>query len=78
MDKLKAERPDDQGHHAQLEGYGFALTDDNKMLLVGGTPITLQSMTPRKAGGMKSFRINQTMVWTFCPFCGTKATGDQQ
>lgn len=75
LNKLKADRPDGEGHHAHLDGYGFALTDDNKMLQVGGTPITLTVMTPKKAGGMKLVRINQTMVWTFCPFCGAQAKG---
>ena len=74
LERLKADHQDGQDHSASLGGYGFAITDDNKMALVGGTPITLQAMTPKKAGGMKLTKINQTMVWTFCPFCGVKAT----
>lgn len=68
LERLKTDHPDGQNHFATLDGYGFGITYDNKMVLQGGTPITLLSMTPKKSGGIK------TMVWTFCPFCGVKTT----
>lgn len=75
LERLKTDHPDGTAHHAMLDGYGFAITEDNKMKQVGGTPITLTAMVPKKAGGMKAFRANQTMVWSYCPFCGVKTGG---
>jgi hypothetical protein len=73
LDRLKTEHPEGQNHSATLDGYGFGITEDNKMVLQGCTPISLQLMVPKKDSGLKPKKINQSMVWTFCPFCGAKA-----
>lgn len=73
LERLISEHPEGQNHSATLDGYGFVITDDNKMALQGCTPITLQAMVPKKDGGLKAKKFNQSMVWTFCPFCGVAA-----
>jgi hypothetical protein len=78
LERFRAEHPNGQDHSASLDGYGFALTDDNKMVMRGGSPIVLHTSLPTKTISMKPKKIRETMLWTFCPFCGTKATGGQQ
>lgn len=74
LERFKAERPEGEGHSASMDGaYGLGMTNDNKVVQQGVAPVILEVMLPKKSGGMAPKTIKMSMIWTFCPFCGTKA-----
>lgn len=74
---FRKNRPEFNEHGVSLEGYGFAIVGE-RMVMRPTMPYKATAYAPNKAGGperVKSFK--GTMVFTFCPFCGTKVDADQ-
>lgn len=77
-ENFRKNRPEFSDHGVRLEGYGFAIVD-NTMVMKPTMPYKATAYAPNKTGGpekVKSFK--GTMVFKFCPFCGTKVDGDRE
>lgn len=70
-ERFKEVAPDATGHHVALQGYGFAIID-NVLTMKPYMPYTTAAEFPLKKGGTKFKKQTGNMVFSFCPFCGTK------
>lgn len=75
-DRFVENAPTATDHSVTLQGYGFAIVD-NKMLCVPYMEASATAVYPLKNGGTKKKTLKQNMFFSFCPFCGAKATEAQ-
>lgn len=69
--RFKEQRPEATDHNTALQGYAF-LIDGGRPPQKGRMEIKSTAIFPLKTGGSKAKTISENMVFTFCPFCGTK------
>lgn len=69
--RFKEQRPEATEHNTALQGYAL-LIQDNALVQKGCMEIKATAIFPLKKGGAKAKTISENMVFTFCPFCGTK------
>jgi len=74
VENFKAHAPEATDHKAKLRGYGFALIG-NRMEMRGYMEVEAKATYQLKKGGSKEKTIKQSMFFSYCPFCGAKATG---
>ena len=72
VENFKSHAPEATNHKATLQGYGFALIG-NTMEMRGYMDVSAKATYPLKKGGTKEKTIKQSMFFSYCPFCGTKA-----
>lgn len=72
-DRFSATAPEATDHGVTLQGYGFGLTDDG-LIVTGFMEAKATAVYPLKKGGFKQKTVTQNMHFSYCPFCGTKAT----
>lgn len=75
VERFREGAPGATDHKASLQGYGFALTG-NKMVMRGYMDVAAKARYPLKKGGFKEKTIKQSLFFSYCPFCGVKATED--
>lgn len=73
-ERFKAAKPEATDHSVTLEGYGFSIVN-GVVTMKPFMPYTARAEYPRKAGGTTTKKLKGTMVFSFCPFCGTKQGG---
>lgn len=71
-DRFAEKYPEATGHKAELLGYGLTVTDTG-LDTAGVMDTKLTATFPLKKGGEKEKTIKHSMVFSYCPFCGTKA-----
>lgn len=71
-ERFKAAEPTLKHHVAELKGYGFGVVG-NKMVITGCMPVEATAERTRKDGTTTVKKVRQTMVFSFCPFCGVAA-----
>lgn len=76
-ERFKAQSPEASNHGVSLYGYGFCLTG-NRMESRGYMEVKATATYPLKKGGVKTKTTNQSMFFSYCPFCGVSATGEKQ
>jgi hypothetical protein len=69
--RFKESTPDASDHGLELKGYALVITDD-AVEQKGYMIIKATANYPLKKGGYKLKSAEQSMVFTFCPFCGVK------
>ncbi len=70
--RFKEQAPEAAEHETELMGYSIALDSEMNMSQKGCMTIEAKAVFPLRKGGTKARKINQTMFFTFCPFCGVK------
>lgn len=70
LDKFRTQFPDATEHRIKLTGY--ALIFGKELTEKGCMPIEQTAKFPLKKGGAKEKVQKISMMFTFCPFCGTK------
>jgi hypothetical protein len=75
LEKFKADSPEAADHAVQLEGYAFSISrDGGEVTQPMVTTFKRQALYGLKKGGMKMKTTKGFMHFSFCPFCGMKAT----
>lgn len=69
--RFKESAPEASDHGLESKGYAFVITDD-VFEQKGCMEIKATANYPMKKGGHKLKSISQSMIFTFCPFCGVK------
>jgi hypothetical protein len=70
LDRYKEQHPEANKHQARLKGYTLIL--GKQVEEKGCMPIEFTAVYPLKKGGEKEKTVKQSMVFTYCPFCGEK------
>jgi len=70
--RFKEQSPNASKHEVELTGYTLILNDAMNMTLKGCMKIEAAADHPLRKGGVKRKVQQQNMVFTYCPFCGTK------
>lgn len=68
--RFMEQKPEAKEHEAKLMGY--ALLFGETLTEKGVMEAELKAKFPLKKGGEKQKTIRQSMIFTFCPFCGVK------
>ena len=71
LDRFKTNVPDATDHSVSLDGYGLVIVE-NTMLSKPYMPIRVSAMHPVKKGGARLKKSQQSMFFSYCPFCGVK------
>lgn len=71
LEQFKKKSPEAVDHGVALQGYALVITDDT-LEQKGCMDIKATANFPLKKGGFKLKSISQSMIFTFCPFCGVK------
>lgn len=75
-ERFKAAQPQATDHKVELQGYGFGVVG-NTMVMRPYMAYKASADYPLKKGGTKWKTLTGNMVFSFCPFCGSKfRTGD--
>jgi len=69
--RFKEHSPEATDHGVSLQGYALVIEDDT-LRQKGCMTATASAVYPLKKGGTKLKKITQSMLFTFCPFCGVK------
>lgn len=67
---FKSQSPEASHHTLSLTGYTLVIGEQLEEKGCMGIEATAEF--PLKKGGSKEKKIKQNMIFTFCPFCGTK------
>ena len=73
--RFKEQNPEAAQHGCVIGGYGLALVG-NRMEQRGFMEVKSTAKFPLKKGGIKEKTLNQSMFFSYCPFCGVSATGE--
>lgn len=73
LERFKTSTPDASDHHVSLQGYGFARVG-NTLSMRPFMSYTYSADHPLKKGGSKHKTQKGSMMFSFCPFCGEKAS----
>lgn len=73
LDSYKLKTPEASGHIAALEGYGFVIEADG-MKVRGYMPYETAANFTTKKGSERRKVTKGNMFFSYCPFCGEKAT----
>jgi len=73
VELLKETTPEAHSHKAELQGYGFTIIG-NKMESRGFMEVKTSAVHQLKKGGEKAKTKTMSMFFSYCPFCGVKAT----
>jgi hypothetical protein len=65
--------PEATGHGVELQGFGFGLTDSG-LHIAQFTAARATALYQLKNGNKKVKTVTQNMHFSYCPFCGVKAT----
>lgn len=65
-------KPQASAHRVELMGYGIGIAG-NTMVVMGRMEAQCSADFPTKTGVSKYRVIRQSMVFSFCPFCGERA-----
>lgn len=71
LENFQSKAPEAAGHFVELCGYGFTITE-GKMELRGYMPYKAGAQYPLKKGGMREKKMDGSMFFSCCPFCGAK------
>ncbi len=71
LERFIQAEPDAEGHAVELQGYALGLTA-NSIVIRPSMPIRLTAVRTSRAGLRRPRSSAQTMVFSFCPFCGVK------
>ena len=69
--RFKDQAPDATDHKVRISGYALILGEVN-LTQKGYMPMKCTAKHPLKKGGIKEKTETQDMIFSFCPFCGTK------
>lgn len=72
---FKEQNQDAKEHEATLKGYVFTFgkrTYMNRTYMKGAMPIELTAEFPLKKGEFRRKTEKQSMLFSYCPFCGKK------
>jgi len=67
-DKFVEQHPEAKSHEVRLTGYAFFLGET--LTTKGCMDTELKAEYPLKKGGTKQKTIKQSVIFTYCPFCG--------
>lgn len=76
--RFKEQSPEAADHRVSLTGYALIVTKDMGLVAKGCMPIKASAKFPIKKGGTKEKKIEQNMIFNFCPFCGEKYSEEIQ
>lgn len=65
-----------EGFDIELGGYGMAFGSDGVKWLFK-IDVKGEYKAPKKAGGMKTVKVNTFLAANYCPFCGVKCKADK-
>jgi hypothetical protein len=65
-----------EGFDIELAGYGMTFGGDG-VNWIFKVDVKGEYKAPKKAGGMKSVKVNTFISANFCPFCGVKCKADE-
>lgn len=72
-DRVQALHPEASDIQVRMEGYGTVMNfASGKIRHVPTFPIRITYKAPKKRGGMKTVRMRQSGIASFCPFCGKR------
>lgn len=71
LDRFIEQAPQATEHKASLTGYAFMFSN-NRLDMKGCMPLELTAKFPLKKGGVKQKTTKQSMMFSYCPFCGEK------
>jgi len=57
-----------------LDGFGFSISKKG-MASIQSTVAEFEAEFPLKKGGFKIKKLKQSIIFTYCPFCGKKYKG---
>ena len=69
--RFKEAQPEATDHNVRLQGYGFSILG-NSMVLRPFMPYKATAVYPLKKGGTKEKTVTGNMIFSYCPFCGSK------
>ena len=72
--RFKDQSPEASDHKVSLDGYGFVFVG-SRMEQRGYLDVKATATYPLKKGGVKAKTTNQSMFFSYCPFCGVSTTG---
>ena len=72
LENFKSSAPEAAGHDVELSGYGFVL-GEGSMMFRGYMPYKASAEYQLKKGGVRNKKIEGSMFFSYCPFCGVKA-----
>lgn len=76
LERFKAAEPNASEHRVSLHGYGLAIVN-NTLELRGCMEVKASAKHSTKTGTTRVKKQTQIMGFSYCPFCGTHATGSQ-
>lgn len=71
LENFQAKAPEAVGHYVELGGYGLVVTE-KAMMLRGFLPYKAGAEYPLKKGGVRNKKMDGSMFFSYCPFCGVK------
>jgi hypothetical protein len=77
LDNFKLKDTDAKNHSAKLQGYGIAMTG-NSLQMRAMMGVNLTANHTLKNGTHKVKTTKMSMFFSYCPFCGVKATGETE
>ena len=73
LERFKTSSPEAQDHSTEIKGYGFVMADGG-MKVKGFMEVEQRAAFPvKKTGVCKQKKVQMSMFFSFCPFCGVKA-----
>jgi hypothetical protein len=72
-ERFKEIQPTGRDHKVELQGYGFGMLGDT-LVIQGFMEAKASAGYTTKAGAEKWRTVRQNMMFSYCPFCGKKAT----
>lgn len=71
--RAKENLPESKDHSVEIQGYAFVFTNDNSLDLRGSAIVEIQHTAKhRKTGADVAKKVKEKLLFTYCPFCGTR------
>lgn len=73
LGRVKEQLPDSKNHKVDLNGYAYVFNDNGGMDLVSTTTVEIEhTVTVKKTGLDRVKKEKQSLIHTFCPYCGVR------
>ncbi|WP_272995913.1 hypothetical protein, partial [Paraglaciecola chathamensis] len=77
LERAKEQLPNSLDHDVTLDGYSM-IFGNNSISMKASMPVTIKhKVLVKKTGNYKDKKDKTNLIFSFCPFCGEKANGDE-